>query len=377
MSASESESCGQISLVWASCWNHGGMVRNTRKVRFSIIASALVVALAASVAAFRTKNPGWLAGLATMVTLILWVLDKRRGATLADRQLLDKVHEELRAAVLRQWSTEVGRRVNHPYPLPVPFTVLEKAKIPITHKRRNKVDEVRIMDGWGAIRGKPDGGPVDLDGTFESIVAVFTKDELPRRLVILGAPGSGKSIIAQWLTVKLIEDGRDNSQVPVFLPLASWNPAVSLDDWAAAEMARMYRWLSRTIEVVNGKPRSLAQELIAEGRVLMVLDGLDEIPEDNQAKALDRLTEVAKEQYHFVVTCRTGEYARIVAESAGPLKKTPVLALGTLPVSEVARYLRDAVIGEEPDRWDEFLTKLKTEPDSALATALSMPLSLS
>ena len=71
-------------------------------------AQALVVALAASVAAFRTKNPGWLAGLATMVTLILWVLDKRRGATLANRQVLDKVHEELRAAVLRQWSSEVA-----------------------------------------------------------------------------------------------------------------------------------------------------------------------------------------------------------------------------------------------------------------------------
>jgi predicted NACHT family NTPase len=206
------------------------------------------------------------------------------------------------------------------------------------------------MDGWGAIRGNPHSRPVDLEGTFEPIVDVFTKEELPRRLVILGVPGSGKSIIAQWHTVKLIEDGRDNRQVPVFLPLASWNPVVSLDDWAAAEMERMYRWLSGTIEVVNGKARSLAQELIAEGRVLMVLDGLDEIPEDNQAKALDRLTEAAKERHHFVVTCRTGEYARIVAQSAGPLKKTPVLALGTLPVSEVARYLQDAVIGEKPNR---------------------------
>lgn len=138
----------------------------------------------------------------------------------------------------------------------------------------------------------------------------------------------------------------------------------------------MYRWLSETIQVVDGKARTLAQELIAEDRVLVVLDGLDEISFDNQVKALDRLTEAAKEQRHFVVTCRTGDYARLMTQSGGPLKKTPVLALGELPVSKVAQYLRDTFISDEPDRWDEFLTRLETEPDSALAAALSTSLAV-
>lgn len=109
----------------------------------------------------------------------------------------------------------------------------------------------------------------------------------------------------------------------------------------------------------------------------MVLDGLDEIGDENQSKALDKLSEAAREDRHFVVTCRTSDYARIVGESVyGPLAKTPVIAMGPLPLPDVIQYLRDTVIADPPERWNHFLNHLKAGPGSALGKALSTSLAV-
>jgi hypothetical protein len=346
------------------------VTRRYRRVRFSIFALAVVVALAfvGGVAALRlTRHPDyWLAGAALVMTSVLPILGKLvHDSSPSQRALLDDVETELRVAVADQWTREVAWRIGDPYPLPVPFSVLTTA------------EDVRIMDGWAAIRGKRAARPLNLNGTFASIEGVFTKRDMPLRLVVLGAPGSGKSMIAQWLTVKLVNDDQEKKRVPVFLPLASWNPDVKLEDWAAAEMTRMYRWLSGIVQASGGRARTLAQELIAEDRVLMVLDGLDEIGYENQSKALDKLSEAAREDRHFVVTCRTSDYARIVRNSTyGPLAKTPVIAMGPLPLPDVVQYLRDTVAESSEERWNQFLNRLETGPDSALGNALSASLAV-
>jgi len=71
-----------------------------------------------------------------------------------------------------------------------------------THPRFKSIP---IMDTWASILEEEAAKPLVLDGSFKDIVEVFTARGLPRRLVILGEPGSGKSMIAQWLTVQLLE----------------------------------------------------------------------------------------------------------------------------------------------------------------------------
>jgi hypothetical protein len=118
--------------------------------------------------------------------------------------------------------------------------------------------------------------------------------------------------------------------VPVVLSLATWDPDDPLEEWAAAEMAKTYPSLSTVVQAAGNMERTLAYQLISGNRVLMVLDGLDEMARSNQPKALQRLSQFAQSGQHFVVTCRTEDYARIVYQAGAPLAKTPVIALGPL-----------------------------------------------
>jgi hypothetical protein len=66
----------------------------------------------------------------------------------------------------------------------------------------------------------------------------------------------------------------DNTQVPVWLPLSEWNPAVDgLLDWAAAICTDYPQLRAR------GIGRQAVRELLGSGRAALFLDGFDELPE--------------------------------------------------------------------------------------------------
>jgi NACHT domain len=302
---------------------------------------------------------------------------------------LDDVKDRLRKAVRAQWQDHV-ERITKPYPLEVPFSVMTTATVDLSTVETGgnsvtaghadaqsspRFESVSVMDTWASILGKS-AGSVVLDGTFEDIVKVFTTGEIPRRMVIVGEPGSGKSMIAQWLTFQLLAEDAETKLTPVFLSLAAWNPDQPLVEWAAAEMAQTYLFLGDRVEGADDREHTLAYQLIEEKQVLMVLDGLDEMNKASQPEALRRLSAFAAGNWEFVVTCRTEDYARTVYQAQEPLAKTPVIALGPLEMDNVIQYLRDTPLLQGPSagRWNRFLEDLVTEPDGPLATAMTSSL---
>jgi tetratricopeptide (TPR) repeat protein len=271
---------------------------------------------------------------------------------------LDEVAKELGKAVHEQWSRNL-ERISEPYPLKVRFSPVMTAA-------------VEPPDAYRA-------------GVFEDIATVFTNGR-HERMVILGKPGSGKSMIAQYLTVRLLDSHPEREMVPVLLSLARWDPEDPLEEWVAAEMAQTYPSLSRRGRVSGSTERTLAYHLIAGKCVLMVLDGLDEVgigkyalgkaAMDKQCAALRRLSEFAESGQHFVVTCRTEDYDRIVDQARAPLPKTPAIALRSLAMDDVIDYLKATplLVGPSARRWDRFLDYLQTEPDGPLTVAMSRPL---
>jgi predicted NACHT family NTPase len=53
---------------------------------------------------------------------------------------------------------------------------------------------------------------------------VFTQRDSPRRLVVLGEPGAGKSMLLLRLTLDMLARRHVDDPVPVLLPIARWDP---------------------------------------------------------------------------------------------------------------------------------------------------------
>jgi hypothetical protein len=362
----------------------GFVAKKHRNIRFSVVALAFAVGLVAIgvVAAVQlTKQRDyWLGMDGLVVALLLLVMGRLwRGTSDSSPNQLDEVAEDLAKAVHDQWS-RIVERISDPYPLKVRFSEVPAASVdPSSVYPRSKGTGV-FPDGAGAQPLPPVpvvDEPLKLNGVFADIATVFTGSGLHERMVILGEPGSGKTMIAQWLTVNFVDSHPEMGLVPVLLSLATWDPEDPLEKWAETEMARTYPSLSRHVPAAAGNTeRTLAYQLIAGKRVLMVLDGLDEMGTGNQCAALQKLSESAERGQHFVVTCRTKDYRRIVDQAGAPLAKTAVIALKPLAVDDIIQYLRDTPLlkGPSAHRWDRFVDDLVTEPEGPLAIAMTRPL---
>jgi eukaryotic-like serine/threonine-protein kinase len=129
-----------------------------------------------------------------------------------------------------------------------------------------------------AIIQLPDEPPKTLPaGTILS--QIF--DEYGGALLILGAPGTGKTTLLLELAQDLLDRAeKDESHpIPVVFNLSSW--AVrrqSLDKWLVAELN--YR---------SDVPKGLAQHLVETEQVLPLLDGLDEVALTHREACVDAI----------------------------------------------------------------------------------------
>ena len=147
------------------------------------------------------------------------------------------------------------------------------------------------------------------------------------RLVLLGKAGAGKTgaMILLLLAALAKRNSMTNEQrsavpVPVWLTMGGWDPdAVTLLDWAASVMNRDHPFLRAREYGSNA-----AYELLKSGRVVLFLDGLDEMPKRVRSRALSRISDESQ-SLRIIMTCRTEEYENIM--ESNHLDNTAVVEL--------------------------------------------------
>ena len=249
----------------------------------------------------------------------------------------DRAVTELAEAVTWQWRAEAELRSLHrPQPIVLRWSALARP-------------------GRPARRG-------DLDDIAETFAA------LPeRQLVVLGDPGSGKSVLALMLTLELLRTRDAGTPVPVLLSLASWDPRREhLDRWLAGRLADNHPALLNAREYGPGAPT----RLVLGGHVVPVLDGLDEMPTDLRAAALDALDQTMAVGRSLVLTCRSAEYEQVTREAGPVLGAATVVRLEPVARQEAITYLS----ARGSDRWGPVAERLRREPDAALGRVLRTPL---
>jgi hypothetical protein len=247
----------------------------------------------------------------------------------------------LKQLVYRQWTDELAsRRLLDPYPLKVRWAATGQFSLAADSER-----------------------PAFADS--QENLASFLLAQSRRRLVILGSPGSGKTVAAAMLAISLCENSGADAPAPVLFSAASWDPRrEDLHSWLAGELQRAY----------PGMPRNAVGPLIEAGLVLPIIDGLDEMPFSVQADAIRQL-DLGTLRSGLVLTCRTTEYATLATQTGRPLAGAAVVVLRPVSQSAAITFIRSGTISGDR-RWEPVFDNIRHHPDSPVAQVLSTPLML-
>lgn len=185
----------------------------------------------------------------------------------------------------------------------------------------------------------------------------------PRRLVIIGPPGSGKTVMAMNLAIALQDPATGSNiddRVAVLFSMADWVPRKSgLADWMVKQLRQNYRM-----------SRQDAVWLMQNHRIMPLLDGLDEISSNIDA-AVEGIEDYLADGGPIVVTSREPELQKAM-EKTGPLKSAVAVELRPLTIERSLGYLDPRC---EP-RWREVRAAVAEGGHEPLTEALSLPLTV-
>src|SRR5215210_949043 len=201
----------------------------------------------------------------------------------------------------------------------------------------------------------------------DDIVAAFESSK--RRLLLVGEPGSGKTIAAYSLIEYLDEREVAEGRVPLLVNLSAWEAQETFEAFLVD-----YLCSSVGYEVPE---RAVASAFISSDGYDLILDGLDEIPLRLRAHFSERLDEfvrVLAGAVGVVVTCRIQEYEQLLAAHFTVLGL--VQAVEILPLSSEQLDSAFVELAKRDKEWETLLSQRDLTAYKRVRHLLSNPLFL-
>ena len=176
--------------------------------------------------------------------------------------------------------------------------------------------------------------PVELDESFEQLrpTKILNQTKQGKTLLILGEPGSGKTITLLQLAKKLVNQTEQDltKPIPVVFNLSSWgHKQQPIEKWLIEELKDKYQ-----------VPQTWSEPWLEQEQLILLLDGLDEVrPKQrnacvralNQFIAIHNLTEI-------VVCSRVKDYE----ELSERLRLSSAICIKALSSKQVYSFLAQA-----------------------------------
>lgn len=173
-------------------------------------------------------------GIALATLWLTWAA--YRGSRRPGGLSLADVVDQLAIAVGTQWEAEARvRRLNDPYPLPVSWAAADAS---LTDTWDSLVKLATSGAGWPSPPswGTWAAGPDGLAGESGQLASVLYR--VPTgRLVVLGEPGAGKTMLMVRLVLDMLGRRTSGGPVPFLASVASWGPtAQDLRGWLRTQL---------------------------------------------------------------------------------------------------------------------------------------------
>jgi predicted NACHT family NTPase len=126
-------------------------------------------------------------------------------------------------------------------------------------------------------------------------------------LMVLGEPGAGKSTflrrmgLAALVGKKAQKDTYKHRCIPVYIELKRWTE----------EEIDIQRFIEEEFATCGfPRPKQFLQKALRKGKLLILLDGLDEVPTDNQINAITQIQDFVDlhHQNRYIASCRIAAY---------------------------------------------------------------------
>jgi len=234
--------------------------------------------------------------------------------------------------------------------------VLEKSVINIALFNLGKETQAEaVAHAWEQVLELPDQTRQTVPPN-KKIEQIF--EEMNRSLLILGDPGSGKTITLLQLASELIgkaeSDETFSHPIPVIFNLSTWTE----------KQQPMFEWMIKELSSKYQIPRSNSRKWLEENRLLPLLDGLDEVEPDHRSDCVEAINKF-EEEYGLpgiAVCSRLNEYTSL------PVRLRLNGAIRLLPLSLEQVYETLELAGEKLEgiksvlRIDENLQTLAKSP---------------
>jgi predicted NACHT family NTPase len=121
------------------------------------------------------------------------------------------------------------------------------------------------------------------------------------RLMVLGKPGAGKTTFLKHIAIECNKGEFQGNQVPIFIPLK-----IFAEDSRGAADFGLLQYIHQEFASCGLVEQSVTEAVLSQGRGLILLDGLDEVPEKYSNKVVRQISWFARKYFNnqFIITCR-------------------------------------------------------------------------